>query len=406
MGRISDLELIYNIIQKMQKANNLHELIDEGMHQVVHFAEAEAGTLWFFDEQQELMPYIMVGPYSEKLADVRLKSGEGIAGRVFKQEKAEIVVDVRKDSDWKSSVDKITKATTRSILCVPIKTNQKCYGCIQLINKLNEKIFNDEELKICEDIASVIAFNIESKGFIINDKGQREIILSVRNVSKTYQVGEVVINALNNVSMDIYKGEFLVILGASGSGKSTLLNMIGGMDKPTGGNIFVGDKNITAANEKELTLYRKNDVGFVFQFYNLLPDLTAQENISFVAALSEDTIDIEEILEEVQLTRRKNNFPSQMSGGEQQRVSIARAIIKKPRMLLCDEPTGALDYKTGKIIVSLLKRICEKYNTAVTVVTHNNAFALVADRVVKMRSGEIVEVVKNANPLSVEEVDW
>ena len=233
-----------------------------------------------------------------------------------------------------------------------------------------------------------------------------DTIFKVENLSKHYQMGEITVKALREANFEIYKGEFIVVLGPSGSGKSTLLNILGGMDNPTEGRVFFEDREITNLSEKELTLYRRNEVGFIFQFYNLMGNLTARENVELAVEICQDTIDIDEVLDSVGLLERADHFPSQMSGGEQQRVAIARAAAKNPKVLLCDEPTGALDYETGISILRVLKKINKKYNRSVAVITHNASIAEIADRVIKMRSGKITEYYKNDNPLDPERIEW
>ncbi|MCX5780725.1 MAG: ABC transporter ATP-binding protein [Firmicutes bacterium] len=230
--------------------------------------------------------------------------------------------------------------------------------------------------------------------------------MKLDRISKTYDMGEVKVEALKESSLDIYAGEMLVILGPSGSGKSTLLNIMGGMDSPTSGTVIFAGENISGGGEGALTHYRRNEVGFVFQFYNLIPDLTARENVELAAELVKNPLVIDEILKEVGLDERMDHFPSQMSGGEQQRISIARAVIKNPRLLLCDEPTGALDYQTGKLILGLLKKINEEKGCTVVLITHNIAIGGMGDRVVRLRSGEIVEITENLNPISPEGIEW
>lgn len=232
------------------------------------------------------------------------------------------------------------------------------------------------------------------------------ILMKVENLSKIYEMGEVTVTAAKNIDLNIYEGEFLVILGPSGSGKSTLLNNIGGMDLPTEGNVFMENEDITKYKDKKLTRYRREKIGFVFQFYNLMVNLTAKENVELATEISKDALDIDEVLEAVGLQDRKDHFPAQMSGGEQQRVAIARAVAKNPALLLCDEPTGALDFETGIKILRLLKDINEKYNKTVVIITHNMPIGAMADRVIKMRSGEIVETKVNENPISPERIEW
>lgn len=231
-------------------------------------------------------------------------------------------------------------------------------------------------------------------------------MIEFKNVHKNYKIGEVDIQALKNARFTIAEGEFVVILGASGAGKSTLLNMLGGMDRPTHGDIIVDGENITEYSAKKLEHYRAKTIGFVFQFYNLIANLTAQENIEFATAVASDTFDSQELLQQVGLMGRKDNFPSQLSGGEQQRVAIARAIAKNPRLLLCDEPTGALDYETGKEILQLLVDINKKYNTTVIVISHNAEIAKIADKVIRVRSGAIESVQLNAEKIDVKELEW
>ena len=230
--------------------------------------------------------------------------------------------------------------------------------------------------------------------------------IEFKNVDKIYKMGEVDLKALDNANFEIEKGELVVILGQSGSGKSTCLNILGGMDEATTGDVIVDGVNITKIKEKQLIDYRRNDIGFVFQFYNLVQNLTALENIELGTQMCKDSIDPKEALEKVGLEDRMDNFPSQMSGGQQQRVSIARAIARKPKILLCDEPTGALDYKTGKQILELLEDTCRKENITTVIITHNSAIAPMADRVIKFRNGKAEEVIINKKPKSVRKIEW
>lgn len=232
------------------------------------------------------------------------------------------------------------------------------------------------------------------------------ILMSLQSVSKTYVMGEVQVEALKATTLDIYDGELLVILGPSGSGKSTLLNLMGGIDQPSTGEIYFAGKPLTSAAEKELTNYRRREVGFVFQFYNLIPDLTAAENVALAAELVNSPRPVDEVLQEVGLLDRRDHFPSQLSGGEQQRVAIARALVKQPRLLLCDEPTGALDFETGKNVLRLLYDIRQKRSGTVIIVTHNTAIGAIADRVVRMRSGKIADITVNQQPVPPERIDW
>ncbi|MGL5084650.1 MAG: ABC transporter ATP-binding protein [Clostridium sp.] len=230
--------------------------------------------------------------------------------------------------------------------------------------------------------------------------------IKFNNVKKIYKMGEVDIEALSGVDFSIDKGEFVIVAGASGAGKSTILNILGGMDKTTSGSVVVDGRDISNYNSKDLTTYRRFDIGFVFQFYNLVQNLTAIENIELATQISKNPFDITEILEAVGLKDRKNNFPAQLSGGEQQRVSIARALAKNPKLLLCDEPTGALDYNTGKSILKLLQDTCKKMGMTIVVITHNLALTEMGDKVIKVRNGKVESITINKNPTPVERIEW
>jgi putative ABC transport system ATP-binding protein len=230
--------------------------------------------------------------------------------------------------------------------------------------------------------------------------------IKLDGVRKTYHMGEVVIHALDGIDFTINEGEFVIIVGPSGAGKTTVLNILGGMDTASEGNVFVDKTDITAFKEKELTKYRRDDIGFVFQFYNLVQNLTAKENVELASQICKDPLDAELVLKDVGLEERSLNFPAQLSGGEQQRVAIARALAKNPKLLLCDEPTGALDYLTGKSILKLLQDTCRERNMTVIVITHNTALTPMADRVIKIKNGKVSNMMTNDNPASVETIEW
>lgn len=233
-----------------------------------------------------------------------------------------------------------------------------------------------------------------------------EKFIQMENVTKIYKMGEVEIKALDNISFSIDKGQFVVIVGPSGAGKSTILNILGGMDTPTSGRLIVDNEDISKYSPKELITYRRYDIGFVFQFYNLAQNLTALENVELATEICKNPLNPEDVLEQVGLKDRKNNFPGQLSGGEQQRVSIARALAKNPKLLLCDEPTGALDYNTGKSVLKLLQDTCRKNNMTVIVVTHNLAITPMADKVIRIKNGRVESEEINENPIPVERIEW
>ena len=235
---------------------------------------------------------------------------------------------------------------------------------------------------------------------------REEAYVKLDKVSKIYKMGEVEIRAVDEISFEISKGEFVVIVGPSGAGKTTILNLLGGMDQPTSGSIMVDGQDVARYDEAKLTQYRRDDIGFVFQFYNLVQNLTALENVELASQISKDPLDEKMVLKRVELENRMNNFPAQLSGGEQQRVAIARAIAKNPKLLLCDEPTGALDYLTGKAILALLREMCDKYKMTVIVITHNSALAPMADRVIHLKNGKVDQMFLNEHPQPIQEIEW
>jgi putative ABC transport system ATP-binding protein len=239
-----------------------------------------------------------------------------------------------------------------------------------------------------------------------SESATQTVILSTEDLAKEYLMGEVTVHALRETSIEIYQGELVVILGPSGSGKSTLLNIIGGIDTPTGGRVFFRDRDLSTFSSRELTGYRRTSVGFVFQFYNLIPGLTACENVQMSCEIAPHPLDAAAVLTEVGLGERLDHFPSQLSGGEQQRVAIARAVAKNPDVLLCDEPTGALDYETGKGILHLLRDVNEKRDKTVVLITHNAAVGAMADRVIRLRSGRVIEVKRNETRADPEDLEW
>ncbi len=230
--------------------------------------------------------------------------------------------------------------------------------------------------------------------------------VELRDVRKVYQMGEVKIAAADGINFTVKKGEFAVVVGPSGAGKTTVLNILGGMDSATSGEVWIDGSDVAKYNAKKLTTYRRDDIGFVFQFYNLIPNLTTLENVELALQICKDPLDAATVLDEVGLGERKSNFPAQLSGGEQQRVSIARALAKNPKLLLCDEPTGALDYNTGKAILKLLQDTCREKGMTVILITHNSAIAPMADRVIRMKNGKVAEITLNPNPVPVDTIEW
>lgn len=334
-----------------------------------------------------------------------LAEGEGIAGQVVKDGKTTVVKDCQSDARWAGRFDESTGFVTKSMVCAPLINKYEVIGCIQIINKKDGSLYNDADVDLCENLAMLTAIAIDDKGLNLGFAEEKKSIISLRGVTKVFGQGDTQIQFLKGVNLDVREGEFLVILGESGCGKSTMLNIIGGMDKLTGGSFLFDGVDYSNADEKTLTMYRRHSVGFIFQAYNLMPTLTAKENLEFIGELCEDPMDAEDALERVGLLGRKDNYPSQMSGGQQQRVSIARALMKKPRLILADEPTAALDYETSIEVLTVLEDVI-KAGTTMLMVTHNEEIAKMANRVIRMKGGVVAEVIVNRHPAAAKELVW
>ncbi len=403
--RINYTQVIWDITRLLQEAESLEEALRASLGEVVKAVGAEAGTIWFYNARgdKRIYPSFTIG--GADLTGLSLAEGEGIAGTVVKEGKSTVVKDCQKDERWAGRFDASTGFVTRSMICVPLINKYEVIGCIQIINKKDGSLYNDEEVSLCENLAMLTAIAIDGKGLNLGFVESKKAIISLRGVTKIYGSGETAVQVLKGVNLDIHEGEFLVILGESGCGKSTMLNIIGGMDSLTDGTFLFDGEDYSHADDKTLTMYRRHNVGFIFQAYNLMPTLTAQENLDFIGELCKNPLDAGEALESVGLGQRKNNYPSQMSGGQQQRVSIARALIKKPQIILADEPTAALDYETSIEVLTVLEEVI-KQGTTLLMVTHNEEIAKMANRVIRMKSGVVAEVIVNHHPASAKELVW
>ena len=397
--------MVWEITTLLQKAESLEEALRASLGEVVKAVGAEAGTIWFYNASgdKRIYPSFWIG--GADLTGLSLELGEGIAGTVVKEGKSTVVKDCQKDERWAGRFDSVTGFVTKSMICVPLVNKYEVIGCIQIINKKDGSLYNDEDINLCENLAMLTAIAVDGRGLNLGFAESRKSIISLRNVTKTFGTGENKLQVLKGVNLDIREGEFLVILGESGCGKSTMLNIIGGMDQLTTGTFLFDGNDYSKADEKTLTEYRRHSVGFIFQAYNLMPTLTAEENLQFIGELCEDPMDASEALERVGLAQRKENYPAQMSGGQQQRVSIARALVKKPRIILADEPTAALDYETSIEVLTVLEEVI-KSGTTLLMVTHNEEIAKMANRVIRMKGGVVAEVIVNRHPASAKELVW
>lgn len=395
----------WKIMEQLLEVDNLEDALSLSLETIVETLQSEAGAIWFLDPAtNRLSPLFHIGPAD--ISNVTVENGLGIESVVTKTGKSIMVEDASSDARFDGTVFDDYGLTTRTMICVPLNNLHDVIGCVQIVNKKDGSFYDEEELHLCERMASLAAITIEEKGLLVDLGEKKEVLVELKDVTKDYVSGEGTLQVLKGINLEVYKDEFVVVLGESGCGKSTMMNIIGGMDFLTEGTLLVEGKDFSHPSDAELTSFRRNTVGFVFQSYNLMPNLTAKENVEFIAELVENPMSADEAIDKVGLTDRKNNYPGQMSGGQQQRVSIARAIVKKPKLILADEPTAALDYATSIEVLSVIEDIVKNQGTTVMMVTHNPEIAKMADRVVKVRNGKIASIKKNMHPLKAAELVW
>ncbi|MBQ7063485.1 MAG: ATP-binding cassette domain-containing protein [Firmicutes bacterium] len=395
----------WEIMEQLLEVDNLEEALAGSLEIIVRTLNSEAGAIWFLDPNTDrLSPLFHVGPAD--ISNITIENGQGIEGVVTKSGKSVLIADAANDPRFDGTVFDDNGLVTKSMICVPLDNLHEVIGCVQIINKQDGSIYDQEELVLCERMASLAAITIEEKGLTIDLGEKKEVLVRLTDVTKEFAVGDNVLQVLKGINLEIYKNEFVVVLGESGCGKSTMMNIVGGMDFLTTGTLTIEGRDFSHPSEAELTKYRRDYIGFIFQAYNLMPNLTALENVQFIAELVEDPLPAEEAIARVKLSERANNFPGQMSGGQQQRVSIARAIVKKPRLILADEPTAALDYTTSIEVLSVIEDIVNTQGTTVMMVTHNVEIAKMANRVVKVRNGRIASIKRNLHPLHATDLVW
>lgn len=405
MNKVNNTHVVWEITRLLQDAESLEDALRVSLGRVVKAVEAEAGTIWFYNKNGDgrIYPSFWIG--GADLTGLSLAAGEGIAGKVVENGETTVVKDCQSDARWAGRFDKATGFITRSMICVPLRNKYEVIGCIQIINKKDGSLYDDDDVELSETLAMLTAIAVDARGLNLGFAEEKPILLSLRGITKSFGHGETKVQVLRGVNLDIREGEFLVILGESGCGKSTMLNIIGGMDQPTEGEVLFDGKDYAKASEQELTEFRRRAVGFIFQAYNLMPTLTAEENLNFIGELGENSMQATEALKSVGLYEKRKNYPAQMSGGQQQRVSIARALVKKPRLILADEPTAALDYETSIEVLTVLEEVIKK-GTTLLMVTHNEEIAKMANRVIRMQGGVVAEVTMNIHPASAKELVW
>ncbi|MBQ6440858.1 MAG: ATP-binding cassette domain-containing protein [Mogibacterium sp.] len=389
-------------MDQLRDANQLEEALSRCLDLFCRGTQSGKGSIWMLDEQSGRTIATNVYDTYDATGESAGR-GEGLVGRVVESGTGER----HKASDVQNmklaGVDS-PALSGKNLMCVPIKTPKHTVGCLLLTDKKSE--YTEDEMTLCEQCCSLLALDIEDKGFTFRPFEDREPIVRVRGVMKEFMSGEEMRQILKGVDLDIYPGELVVVLGESGCGKSTLLNIIGGMDRMTKGEVLVEGKDMSSPTEEELTEYRRKYVGFIFQAYNLMPNLNAYENIEFIAEISEKAMDSMEALRLVGLEAKAESMPAALSGGQMQRISIARALVKSPKIILADEPTAALDYDTSIKVLSVIEKISKENKTTVLMVTHNPEIAKMANRVVRLRDGKISSIRVNLKPLKATDLVW
>jgi len=397
--------LTINEIQSEIKASKtLTEALEKSFKVLLDKGYADYIVAWYKEENDSdvLAPVLWVCPKDITLG--RYRAGEGCVGKAFESKTAVNYLD------YKNGMDPVTdqifgNLEIGSAFCVPIETLSQDIGCIQYLNKTTGDQLTEDSADVYEILTLLISMAINENEDLHSDKELKKVFLMAKDIEKEFVNGDIVTKVLKGVDINIFEGEFVVILGESGCGKSTFLNVISGMDTATSGTFKFRDEDLSGADESALTEYRRNNIGFIFQSYNLMPNLTAKQNLELIANLVENPMDVEEALDLVGLLDRKDNYPSQLSGGQQQRVSIARALVKNTPLIFADEPTAALDYATSIEVLTALENIIGK-GTTLVMVTHNEEIAKMADRVVRMRNGRAYKVTVNRHPSKAVDLVW
>ena len=407
MAEVSDryTKTTYRIMEALLEVDQLDDALAESLQIIVRELHSTAGAIWYLDEKTDkLHPIFHIGPAD--ISNISVENGVGIEGLVTKTGKSIMITDAETDPRFEPTVFDDYGLKTKTLICVPLNNLKETIGCVLIVNKEDGESYNEEELKLCEHMASLAAITIDEKGLIVETGETKKVLASLKNVIKEFPSGDGVLRVLKGINLDIYENEFVVVLGESGCGKSTMMNIIGGMDYLTEGQLLIEGKDFSKPTDHELTAFRRQYVGFIFQSYNLMPNLSAVENVEFISELVDDPMPPETAIRLVGLEERADNYPSQLSGGQQQRVSIARAIVKNPKLILADEPTAALDLSTSIEVLNVIEDIVKEKGTTVMMVTHNPEIGKMADRVIKLRSGKIASIKRNIHPLHAKELSW
>ena len=396
------VQILWQVMEALRDANQLEEALSSCLDLFCRGTESPKGTIWMLDDQSNRTVAITVSGTDDATGE-SAGPGEGLVGQVITSGETVRLKASEVQNIKLAGVD-APAISGKNLMCIPIKTPKNTLGCLLLTGK--ETPYSEDEKITCEQCCAILALDIEDKGFTFRPFEDREPVVNLRGIIKEFMNGDEIRRILKGVDLDVYPGELMVVLGESGCGKSTLLNIIGGMDMMTEGQLIVEGKDMSHPTEDELTEYRREYIGFIFQAYNLMPNLSAYENIEFIGEIANDPMDSAEALRMVGLEDKANSMPSALSGGQMQRVSIARALVKNPKIILADEPTAALDYDTSIKVLKVIEDIVRERNTTVLMVTHNPEIAKMANRVVKLRDGKISSIRVNMHPLHAMDLVW
>ena len=396
-------QVTMQIMEALLGSDDLNDAMAEGLELLVNVLESTAGAVWVRDKEEDLYyPVYQIGPAD--LTNMRIRGGEYAEGRTASDGQSRMT---GQDGETESSAFEAAGMSVQNLLCVPLNNLQQVIGTLAVANRKDGKPYTEDELKLCEQMAALAAITMEEKGYSLETvRRGKPVLIEARKLCKDYPSGEGSLRVLRDLNINIYEGEFVVLLGESGCGKSTLVNIIAGMDNLTEGSLTIEGKDFSRPSDADLTAFRRNDVGFVFQSYNLMPNLTALENVQFLAELVPEPMDAREALGKVGLAERADYYPSQLSGGQQQRVSIARAIVKRPKLVFADEPTAALDYETSIEVLGVFEEIVRSADTTVVMITHNPEIAKMADRVIRIRNGAVSGIKINQKPARAKDLVW
>ena len=399
------INILAELFEEMLEESDLETALARSLSLLTKALDCEAGAIWLLDRKtSRLVPMFHVGPVD--LSNISMEMGTNVESYVTRVGDTVLMTKQAEDERYTGTFLDENGLTVQSLICVPLNKLDEIVGCLEIVNKKDLSSFTENERRLCERTAALAALTIGEKGLEVNAGEKRDVLIRLRGVTKEFPSGEGVNRVLKGIDLDIYRGEFLVILGESGCGKSTLVNIIGGMDSLTDGQLIIEGKDFSHPTDAELTRFRREYMGFVFQSYFLMPNLTARENVQFIADIAPASLSADEALAKVGLRDRADYYPAALSGGQQQRVAIARSFVKRPRVIFADEPTAALDYQTSIEVLSVFEEIMKDRDTTVVMITHNPEIAKMANRVIKLQSGRIAGIKVNLKPRPAAELVW